>query len=72
MSIREACEKAGIPPWTPHAIRHRVATQIVDQMGTETAMRLLGHSGLAMTRHYSQQADAAAIAAVEQLGQRLG
>jgi len=67
-SLRAACVKAGVPEFTPHWLRHTVATRIVDEMGTEAAQRLLGHCGAAMTRHYSQGAERAAIAAVKRLG----
>lgn len=62
-SLKAACLKAGVPEFTPHWLRHTVATKIVDEMGTEAAQRLLGHCGAAMTRHYSQSADRAAIEA---------
>ncbi len=67
-SLRAACIAAGVPEFTPHWLRHTVATRIVDEMGTEAAQRLLGHCGAAMTRHYSQAAERQAVEAVKKLG----
>lgn len=53
--------------FTPHWLRHTVATKVVNEMGTEAAQRLLGHSGAAMTRHYAKAAKKAAIDAVKRL-----
>jgi integrase len=54
--------------FTPHWLRHTVATKIADEMGTEAAQRLLGHAGRAMTEHYSRAAEKQAIEAVRKLG----
>lgn len=54
--------------WTPHALRHTVATKLVDEIGIEATQRLLGHSDAAMTYHYSKAAEKAAIDAVRRLG----
>lgn len=67
-TINRACRRAGVTPFTPHALRHTVATKLADEVGIEGAQRLLGHSGAAMTRHYSQAAEKQAIAAVRKLG----
>jgi len=54
--------------FTPHWLRHTVATKLADEMGTEAAQRLLGHAGKAMTEHYSKAADKVAISAAQRLG----
>lgn len=66
--IFRACVRCEVPLFTPHQLRHTTATRVVDQLGVEAARNLLGHSGVAMTRHYSLTADAQAIAAVAALG----
>lgn len=54
--------------WTPHWLRHTVATRLADEVGTEAAQRLLGHSTTAMTLHYSRTAEKQAIEAAKRLG----
>lgn len=53
--------------WTPHWLRHTVATRLADDLGTEAAQRLLGHATRAMTEHYSRAAEKQAVAAVKSL-----
>jgi integrase len=67
-ALKEACRDAGVAEFTPHWLRHTVATKIVDEMGTEAAQRLLGHCGAAMTEHYSRAAERKAIEAARRLG----
>ncbi len=67
-SLKDACIEAGVPEFTPHWLRHTVATKIVDEMGIEAAQRLLGHCGAAMTQHYSKGAESKAVEAVKRLG----
>ncbi len=54
--------------FTPHWLRHTVATRLADELGTEAAQRLLGHAGRAMTEHYSRAAEKVAIDAAKRLG----
>ena len=37
--------------FTPHWLRHTVATKLADDIGVEAAQRLLGHANAAMTEH---------------------
>lgn len=67
-AVKSACVKAGVDVWTPHWCRHTVATRLADGLGLESAQQTLGHSGAAMTRHYSQSAERLAIEAVKSLG----
>lgn len=67
-TIKRACERANVKPFTPHGCRHTVATRLADEMGIEAAQRLLGHSEAAMTQHYSKGAEKQAIAAAKSLG----
>lgn len=53
--------------WTPHWLRHTVATRLADDVGTEAAQRLLGHATKAMTEHYSRAAEKQAVAAAKSL-----
>ncbi len=67
-AVKAACTKAGVPEFTPHWLRHTVATRLADDVGTEAAQRLLGHAGKAMTEHYSRAAEKVAINAAKRLG----
>lgn len=66
--FRRACQRAGVPEFTPHWLRHTVATRLADDMGTEAAQRLLGHAGRAMTEHYATKAEKLAREAATRLG----
>ncbi len=66
--VRSACEAAGVPEFTPHWIRHTVATKTADDMGIEAAQRLVGHASSAMTEHYTKAAEKLAIEASRRLG----
>ncbi|WP_397570457.1 tyrosine-type recombinase/integrase [Schlesneria sp. T3-172] len=67
-AVKRACDRAGVVPFVPHEIRHTTATKLVDEVGLESAQRLLGHSDQAMTEHYSRMASKQAIEAVKSLG----
>ncbi len=54
--------------FTPHWLRHTVATRLADSLHIEGAQRLLGHSTRAMTEHYSKSAERQAVEAAKQLG----
>lgn len=66
-AVKAACLKAGVSPFTPHWLRHTVATRLADELGTESARRLLGHATKAMTEHYSRAAEKLAIDAAKRL-----
>lgn len=66
--VKAACLRAGVKPFTPHWLRHTVATRLADEMGVEAAQRLLGHAGRAMTEHYTRAAEKVAIEASRRLG----
>lgn len=51
--IRRACERQGIPRWTPQQLRKRAGTEAAKQ-GISVAQELLGHANERTTRaHYS-------------------
>jgi len=53
-AIERACEKAGVPRWTPHRLRKRRATEIRKKYGLDVASVLLNHSSLAVTQLYAE------------------
>ena len=54
LAIRRAYTKAGVPHWTPYALRHLSAQRVRDAFGVEHAAALLGHSRVDTTEIYSQ------------------
>lgn len=76
LQFRRLCQRAGIPPASPYAVRHGVATEAVAG-GENVAMvaQLLNHADLTMfARHYSHLGSkrAALRAAAEGVAARLG
>ncbi|MCR9248679.1 MAG: site-specific integrase [bacterium] len=56
-AIHRACDKAGVPRWSPHRLRHAAAARLFGAGEFEAARAVLGHSRLDMTRHYAASAD---------------
>ena len=53
-AVRNACDKAGIPRWSPGQLRKTRATQARRDGDLETAQQILGHSSKQTTeRHYA-------------------
>lgn len=53
-AIRRACEKADIPYWHPHQLRHNAATQLRAEFGLEAAQLILGHRRADVTQVYAE------------------
>ncbi len=56
-AIHRACTRAGVPPWSPHRLRHAAGTRIAKEVGIEAARAALGHADLSTTRRYANGAD---------------
>lgn len=54
-SIRQACIKAGIPPWHPNQLRHTAGTLIRKKHGVENTRVILGHSKIDTTEIYAER-----------------
>jgi integrase len=54
-AIRRACIKAGVPVWSPHALRHSAATAIRKRFDVEAASVVLGHSDLHTIAIYAEK-----------------
>lgn len=64
-------EGQGLPPlphWSPNMLRHAAATRIRAAFGLEVARTVLGHSKVEMTQLYAERDEAAAAAAMKELG----
>jgi integrase len=66
--INRACKKAGVTPWHPNMIRHRVGTDIRASDGLEAAQCLLGHSRADVTQLYAERNERLAAELVRKLG----
>ena len=65
--LRDAIARAGVEYWTPHALRHLAANQLIrGGVAVDVAAALLGHSVEVMLGHYCEvkEADTKAAAAV--------
>jgi len=54
-AVTRACEKAGVPKWTPHQLRHLAATNIRKAYGIEAARIMLGHQHIGVTEIYAER-----------------
>ena len=54
-AIRRACERQGIPVWSPNQLRHNAATKIRATGGAESSRVCLGHSSLDVTEIYAER-----------------
>jgi integrase len=53
-AIRRACEKAGVPNWTPNQLRHNAGTRIRAAYGIEAARIILGHASAVTSEIYAE------------------
>ncbi|MCA9304889.1 MAG: site-specific integrase [Phycisphaerales bacterium] len=54
-AIERACDRAGVPRWSPNQLRHTRATQIRHRYGLEAAGAVLGHSKVETTQVYAER-----------------
>jgi len=67
-AIQRACDKADIPRWHPHQLRHNAATYIRREEGIEVARVILGHRSAGVTEIYAEQDRDKAIEVIQRLG----
>ena len=69
-AIRRACEKAGIPIFTPHQIRHTAATRIEGAIGKQASSAMCGHKDPRQNERYikRKEVEREALKAAEHLG----
>jgi integrase len=68
VAICVACQRAGIPCWHPHQLRHAAATRFRREHGLDMVQVLLGHSSIASTQIYAEADREAAIGIMAQIG----
>lgn len=67
-AISRACEKAGVPSWHPHQLRHNAATMVRRLFGLDHARALLGHSTPVVTEIYAELDSKKAVEVVAAIG----
>lgn len=55
VAIRRACNKLGLPVWTPNQLRHTAATEIRKLYGLEAAQVICGHAQADVTQVYAER-----------------
>jgi integrase len=53
-AIAKACNRAGVPRWTPNQLRHTKATEIRREAGLDAARAVLGHRSPTITETYAE------------------
>ncbi|MCC6673298.1 MAG: site-specific integrase [Planctomycetes bacterium] len=53
-ALERACDAAGVPRFSPHRVRHTVATRIRAAAGVDAAAQALGHKGLDAIHIYAE------------------
>jgi integrase len=61
-AIQRQLERAGLPAWTPHQLRHTMATEKRVEFGLDVVQALLGHASIRTTERYAGQDMRAVIA----------
>ena len=56
-AVGAACEKAGVPGWTPYQLRHLKDAELRGQFSLEHVRAALGHSHASMSAHLAKGAD---------------
>jgi integrase len=67
-SLVEACERAGVPRFSPHWLRHSATTAVRDGFGIEHAQAMAGHARPDMTAKYSTKMDRLAAEVASKIG----
>lgn len=67
-AIARACDKAGVPAWSPNRLRHTAATAIRKAFGLEAAQVALGHAAADTTQIYAERDFAKARAVAAEIG----
>jgi integrase len=54
-AIRRAAQKAGVPEWSPHRLRHSFATEVRKRFGLEAVQVTLGHARASTSEIYAER-----------------
>ena len=67
-AITRACEKAEVPHWHPHQLRHNAATLLRKEHGVELARIILGHKTAFTTEIYAEADRQQAVEVIAKVG----
>jgi integrase len=67
-AIAKACQRAGVPRWHPHQLRHSAATRLRREFGLDTARAVLGHASSDVTETYAEMDMTKAAEAMKRIG----
>jgi integrase len=67
-AVSKGCERAGVPHWHPHQLRHSHATEVRRMFGLEAAQVALGHSQAGITELYAERDLTLATKVASQIG----
>jgi integrase len=67
-AIAKACDKSGVPHWSPNQLRHSAATRLRRSFDLDTVRAVLGHSSPVVTEVYAELDGAKAAEAMERVG----
>jgi integrase len=67
-AITRGCDKAGVPHWHPHQLRHTKATEIRREAGLDAARVVLGHRSAQITELYAEADTSKAAEVMAKLG----
>jgi integrase len=67
-AIAKGCDKAGVPHWHPHQLRHNAGTRLRKEFGVDIARIILGHTSPIVTEIYAELDREKALAVVGKIG----
>jgi integrase len=67
-AIVEACQRANVPAWHPHQLRHNAGTRLRREFGLEVSRILFGHKSVMATQIYAEADMAAAMEVAGKVG----
>jgi len=67
-AIKTGCQKADVPHWHPHQLRHNAATWLRKEFGLDAARVILGHRSPAITEVYAELDAAKAVEIMREVG----
>jgi integrase len=67
-AIGKGCERADVPHWHPHQLRHSHATEVRKRFGLEAAQVALGHAQARVTEVYAERDLALAARVAAEMG----
>lgn len=67
-AVARACERAGVPHWSPGRLRHLAGTLLAAEFGPIVAQTIMGHANLRTTEIYCERDLKPALAAILKVG----